>query len=317
MEGVARLVCRTCDPSGGTTFAHLPDGTPIGPANFKSRQIKNTGDFDVEVDFNQFGFRDRKLLDAASAESLFVVGDSFAFGWGVEEDQRFSDRLEVLLGAPVFNIAAGAADFEGYETLIHYAEDHLAHIDHLVVSVCMENDIHVYSMARPSQSFAQADEVRPFATIGDFKGWLAQHSALRFAATRAVHSTPWLKRAAISAGLLTPNAQDATVSDVSDEAVTSSVRRLHRLIEARHAVVLVIPSRGLWIGQDDHRKAVRATHLSFVSQLRATGIAVVDILSVLESGDNPLAYHFANDGHWNPRGHRLAAYALVQHLLDH
>ena len=77
-EGAVRLTCRSCDPSGGVAFTHLPDGTAIGPANTKGRQIKNTGDYDVEVAFNRDGFRDRKSLQNAPAGSLFVVGDSFA-----------------------------------------------------------------------------------------------------------------------------------------------------------------------------------------------------------------------------------------------
>ena len=46
-----------------------------------------------------------------------------------------------------------------------------------------------------------------------------------------------------------------------------------------------------------------ATH--FERALRERGVIVIDPLPELEKGDNPLQYHFRNDGHWNPRGHRL------------
>src|SRR5262245_16628752 len=85
MEAVARVACRPCDPSGGVAFAHLDGGTPIGVPNTFGRQVKNTGDFDVSVAFNHLGFRDSKRIESATDGSLFVVGDSFAFGWGVEE----------------------------------------------------------------------------------------------------------------------------------------------------------------------------------------------------------------------------------------
>lgn len=114
-----------------------------------------------------------------------------------------------------------------------------------------------------------------------------------------------------------PNAKDAAESDISDEAIGSSVSRLRRLIGARSAVVLIIPSRGLWVGRDDHRKTVQAAHLSFVRQLRDSAIAVVDVMPLLEREGNPLASHFAYDGHWNAKGHRIAADALAQYLHAH
>jgi hypothetical protein len=43
-------------------------------------------------------------------------------------------------------------------------------------------------------------------------------------------------------------------------------------------------------------------------------MTVVDIRNQMEIGGNPLSYHFANDGHWNAVGHRLAAEALTEVL---
>jgi hypothetical protein len=43
-------------------------------------------------------------------------------------------------------------------------------------------------------------------------------------------------------------------------------------------------------------------------------MTVVDMRNRLEAGGNPLSYHFANDGHWNPAGHQLAAQALSEIL---
>src|SRR6185503_148031 len=83
-------------------------------------------------------------LQVSGADSIFVVGDSFAFGWGVEEPQRFSNVLEERLGRLVFNISTSGVDFDGYDRLREYAEKNGAHIGTLIVSVCMENDLRVY-----------------------------------------------------------------------------------------------------------------------------------------------------------------------------
>src|SRR5258707_181049 len=110
------------DPSRQVTFALLPDGTPIGTPGAQRRLVKNTGDYDVQVSFNSLGLRDSKSIAVSGVDSIFVVGDSFGFGWGVEEAQRFSNLLEDRLGRLVFNISTGVADFDGYDHLIRYAE---------------------------------------------------------------------------------------------------------------------------------------------------------------------------------------------------
>jgi hypothetical protein len=40
-------------------------------------------------------------------------------------------------------------------------------------------------------------------------------------------------------------------------------------------------------------------------------------MPLLEREGNPMAYHFAYDGHWNAEGHRIAADALAQYLHAH
>jgi hypothetical protein len=141
VEFIARVIAPAYDPTGHVAFTLLPDGTPIGPPGAVRRLVKNTGDYDVQVRFNSLGLRDSKSIAVSGVDSIFVVGDSFGFGWGVEEPQRFSNLLEDRLGRLVFNISAGAADFDGYDHLIRYAETNRARIGTLVVSVCMENDL--------------------------------------------------------------------------------------------------------------------------------------------------------------------------------
>jgi lysophospholipase L1-like esterase len=41
---------------------------------------------------------------------------------------------------------------------------------------------------------------------------------------------------------------------------------------------------------------------------------VVDLRDRFEQSGNPLSYLYANDGHWNKEGHRLAAEALAEVL---
>ena len=307
VEGVVRVVAPVYDPSGSLAFTYLPDGTPIGPPNAVHRQTKSTGDYDVLVRFNALGFRDPKPVESSTPESIFVVGDSFAFGWGVEESDRFSDLLQQRLHLPVFNIGEGSADFDGYGHLVRYAESRGAHIGTLVVTVCMENDLREYGPDEPERTNVEG--------LPAFKNVLTDHSALYGLIAAAIHRSPPLERAASRAGLLVPNLAAIAGSDAPEDAVKSSVERLRALASGRRAIVLIVPSRALWAGTDAHRRQVARTHETFTGLLRQAGLPVVDVRPEFEGTGNPLGVHFRADGHWTAEGHRIAAEALATTLI--
>ena len=91
-----------------------------------------------------------------------------------------------------------------------------------------------------------------------------------------------------------------------------SAERLARLVDNYDATVMVIPSRGLWAG--DNQEVESLVHEALLSRLREMRIDVVDLRPVFEASGNPMQFHFDNDGHWNPTGHRMAAGALADHF---
>jgi hypothetical protein len=313
LEFVVRVFFPIFDPSGYVEFGHLPDGTPIGPFGRVLRQVKNTGDYDVEVRFNAWGFRDDKSLTSATDADLFVVGDSFAFGWGVEARDRFSDQLQTILYRPVFNIAIAGTDFDGYDRLIRYAQASGAIVNKVIICVTMENDLHIYDVSRsPGRSAsASTTDLLPMS-LWSLKAHIAEHSALFVMMTHAAHKTPGLRQFAVRLGLIRPNLEG--IGDVlgdADAALVSSAHRLLYLVSGRDAIVLIIPSRRLWVGESRQRAEAARLHTKFVNILRNSGLTVADMRERLESTGNPLSYHFANDGHWNKEGHRLAAEFLA------
>ena len=85
-EYYVRVALPQSDPSGYLKFV---DGRNSGPrlwiAGTMQRQISNTGDFDVTVTFNQYSLQNIKDVGSSSESNIYVMGDSFAFRWGVEE----------------------------------------------------------------------------------------------------------------------------------------------------------------------------------------------------------------------------------------
>ncbi|HYM12722.1 MAG TPA: SGNH/GDSL hydrolase family protein [Bryobacterales bacterium] len=65
--------------------------------------------WDVGITINQEGFRDRAEPVASSAPPVLALGDSFAFGWGVNLEQTYLYRLEQSLdqARPIRIVKAG------------------------------------------------------------------------------------------------------------------------------------------------------------------------------------------------------------------
>lgn len=276
----------------------------LGAPNSRSRQRKNTGDYDVTIEINGRGLRDDLDVATAGPHDLLVLGDSIAWGWGVEAGDRFSDRLRGLTGRRVFNVAT-PTDLKGYRALLAYAEGLGARPGRVVLAVSMETDL-------------VPDDVSPAVTSGtgamlaELKTWLDSSSAAYLLTTAVVHQTPWLRDIAVRLGLIIPNLRGISHTPDSEAAITASADAVAAVVRNRNALVLLVPSRGLWAGEERDRED--SVHRRFVAALEARGLDVIDLRPLLEAGGRPLSFHFANDGHWNAEGHRLAAEAIARRL---
>ena len=98
-EFATRRLFPQFNPGAQLAFQVMPGHFALGPSLRTERHATPKGEFDVEVKFNQYGFRDVKDLRDATDGDWFVVGDSFTLGWGVDEDWRYSNVLEQKLRA--------------------------------------------------------------------------------------------------------------------------------------------------------------------------------------------------------------------------
>jgi hypothetical protein len=286
------------------------DGVPLAPANTTLVQWKNTGDYRVQVSINRWGLRDVKDHSAATVDDLFVVGDSFAFGYGVEEDERFSNRLEALVEQRVFNVAV-PTDIEGYATLIAYAERNGAPVRRIILAICMENDIgryrdHITPVSQLRQRRSVAEGLRRT------KLWLQRHSTAYRAFAHSARTSPQFEALLVRLGLIVPDKDGALRNVYSAAAIEQSAERVASIAARHQLITVIIPSRLKWIGNNLQQE--QRVHVDFVERLRTLGLAVVDLAPAFEDDGEPLDRHFPNDGHWNPSGHALAAAEIASHI---
>jgi hypothetical protein len=313
LEAAVRVFFPFFSPKTQIPFHLNADGVPLGPAGQSVRQATPKGDYDTLVHFNALGLRDPKELQGSTEADWLAIGDSFTLGWGVDEEQRFSSRLEQLLktnGSParVFNVAI-PENIIGYGRLLKYAQAHGATSRHLIVGVCMENDLRDYSDGRGDwERAADHDWQHAVPRKELLRMWFRQHSALYTAVSFTLQRSTFFRQALEKAGIARDVTQLSGENSGDEKVLVSSRDRIKELVSGYDALVLLIPSRRLWHGATTQLET--RVHERFVALLREAGIAVVDLKPAFERAGQPLDHYFATDPHWNERGHAVAAREL-------
>ena len=311
LELAVRRLFPYYSPSAQIPFRLAAKGMALGPAGQTVRMATPKGDYNSVLRFNEDGFRDRKSLREATAADWFALGDSYTMGWGVAEEERFSDRLEQQfktngIPARVFNIAI-PDNIIGYGRLLNYAESRGAKVRHLVVGICMENDLRDYSDGKGAWDLMDL----PLGSRKEAaRDWLKKHSALYIAASYC------LQQSALTRGLMHKMGIARSIDELTghnewDETVLKTSRdELVKLVAGRETVILIIPSRNLWHG--DYIETEKRVHEAFIRILREAGLNVLDLKPSLEASGDPLSCYFKTDPHWNARGHAIAGRELFK-----
>jgi hypothetical protein len=310
MEFGIRFLFPIYDPSGQVKFNNDDASLPVlGQPNQKLRQTKMAGDYDVAVTFNAYGLRDEHDIVKGTVDDLYVIGDSFTFGWGVEFQERYSNLLGSFIKRRAFNVAT-PGDFENARLLLEYAKQQGASPRDIIIGICMENDLGLYDQqAAKHLKQAPPPEGNQISLHG-LKAILTSNSALY----KMIASVPAIRSIASGLGLVVQVDQSVHNQIFDPNVVQQSISKLLEVSKPYNATLLIIPSRALWVGNG--REDASRTHDAFIAALKRNELSFVDMRSQFEATGNPMQFHFKNDGHWTAAGHAAAAKALAAYLKD-
>jgi hypothetical protein len=289
--------------------------------------------FSVALQANSYGARDReRAMDGPGTNRVVVLGDSFAEGFGVEEEQRLTNILERRLGVEFLNFGT-ALDFGPlqYQILYDRLAAKFAH-DRVMIMFLPDNDFTdndaEYWKAKRGRDFLRrhrpyyqktADGLyQPFyppklpggevdAQPAWYQGWPA-------GIERWISRNLWTYRAGdYVAGLFGGGNLRSGYFDFTPEqldAVLWSFGEIKRRAGPRAVTIVVIPRL------TDFRRAARAGANKLIPRLQefgaANGITIVDLMEPMRRIEpNAARFFFACDGHWSEAGNAAAAAALL------
>lgn len=281
----------------------------IRPPNSTFRQRSNSGEFDVHYSINELGFRDRPLSIGEPKRTLIFVGDSFTEGYGVEQDERFSEYATSLNTNTVVGAVSGY-NIKDYIKTLSYLRDNGVTAETIVIGLCVENDIMDYD-EMPINARQESD-----SKIIRLKHWLNTNSSLFNMLATSVRSNATLNKLAISIGLAASKANRGR-AEFNYKEIRSSVRLLssaHKF--GKHVIILIIPDRRIWSKDNYASKAAVARLKLLRNELAQSGFDVVDVTDRFnKNGLSPFSqYHFPIDGHWNADGHRTSGEMIANKL---
>ena len=312
LELFSRILFPETAPKKNLYFNNMQNNLKIGPKNLTLRQMKNSSKYNVEVSFNNYGFRDIKNLNNSKYSDFFVVGDSMSFGWGVEAKNRYSNILENLTNKNFYNISI-PGNLENYELLIEYAEKNGAKIENLIFGFTMENDFQIYEKKKINinPKINQSNNNFIFFNLPKLKRFLTQNSSFYFIITRTAHRNEMLRNMFIKLKLINPNLDYIYYTKFSNKVIDSTVNKLKNISKDYNSIILIIPSRALWYG--DHMDEADQIHKTFINKLKNDKFDYLDLREIFEKNNNPLKnLHLFNDGHWNIKGHEIAAKEIFE-----
>lgn len=286
----------------------------IGKPGFDGYFAQNNGDFRVRIAINEFGLRNSDPVAAADGR-IWIIGDSMAFGWGVERDEMYTSVIGRTLNLPTFNVASPGTGVCGYQALLARMPENVKPRA-VIVGLVLENDVHPYDCAaaarRQNREVASGDGVEIVDWIA-VKRSLTRYLALYNFLAVALKRVDVLREALTAIGVIREGHAYRRV--IADDKIDDAVDKTADELAALRAMlpqgtpfgVLVAPAR---FEIKDGDAFYRRLRLQTNAALTSRGIAVIDPFDrFVAAGFGPT--HFAHDGHWSALGHRLAGEAAA------
>jgi hypothetical protein len=347
--GLVELGLRLSDAYRGQAYSVNPTGSQykfyrfdpvLGWANAPGmRGTYERDEFRFPIRVNSFGMRDAEMArEPDSRTRIAVLGDSFTWGIGVSDEDRFTEVLERTRDVEVLNFGvAGYAPIQ-YSLMIDSVLAFRPEI--VVVAFCLGNDFadnvlfERYGYYKPyadlEPSGALVVRGHPLPDIGDF-GFRGRAEGLVLAGIldTAISNGFFLPDQAGLVGFASDWIYDKATLGPDERALAERAIRINEALLARirdavrgagaTLVLLPVPTKCEYAEacrQGGEVRVREAAHRALAETAVRLGVPFVPTLDAVDLSD-----FWEKDGHWRPSGHariaeRLGTFLANEDLLD-
>jgi hypothetical protein len=309
-----------------------------GKPNFVGRFRR--ADFDVMVEHDENGFRRGEPIATTDPREVYVLGDSFVWGYGIGQHDLLTNQMARMLDRRVHNCGLiGAGTVEEYMIFQKQIAPKLRP-GNTVLLVFFGNDFgdNVGKHLR-GRTYARIDNGRieivpptPPSALRRWKNWLKDVSCIFNLATYCLdcyHDADWTKNLGNRATRRIPSLEEVRAdTDKNSNAVQitrhylSAMQETCRTKQARFLAVFVPGQAEL--GEDDVTSTSDlspldevATRQAFDRLVRELDVETVDLMAPMLAAKRSSRFErltFAHDFHWNAAGNTVAAETIAAKL---
>lgn len=309
-------------------------------------------DSKTQIEINSKGIRD-KSYDYKKPEGIkriVVLGDSFTWGYGVEEKNIFTEILEDELFKNIQVINMGVSGYGSDQELLFLEEEGIMYNPDLVVVAFyvgndITNNINSIQYNHPKPMYVLDDEDNKLILTNtpvpqkeewlevknndnvtillSFKRFMSHHShAYAFISDRIVSSPNLLnlfKKIGIADKRTTPMGEAVLkhrleLDPYGWNLTKAILKEIDTVAKANNAktFVIIIPTR-----EQVNKNWDSEINGALVDFGKESNIPVLDLLPEFrEHAKNGEQLYFKIDGHWNANGHKLAAELIYDKLVE-
>ena len=285
--------------------------------------IFETTQFRTNVRINENGLRDHEhpYERQNDSERVLVLGDSFAWGYGVEETERFSQLLEDALDVEVIN--AGVSGYSTDQELLWYQNEGIKYETDLVILVVAGNDVGdnerqlvntIYYKPKfvieDGQLVLTGYPVPKTSPQGKFIYALSQRSALTyFLVQRYFDLLSMYGKIKVNSDQADTPAPGMNSEREPFKLTIALIKEMRNTAESKGAKFMIVATDRWW-----NYSSVE-TYNDFITTMQNEGFLVLDVESM--PGFDPEEMLIPDDGHWNESGNEFVAENLTAFIETH
>lgn len=264
----------------------------------------DNGYFKVHVAINSQGLRGREATfeKSAAMRRVLVVGDSFAWGFGVEHAEIFATRLEAALSATEV-INGGMSGYSTDQALLWLRNEGMRYAPDVVVYVLSGNDdimnymqVAYWTYYKPSFRLDREGNLQ-------LRGVPVPHIKMADRVRHALRSRSAIAMA-IEVALLGGEASFVYLADSLPNPSNPHLLTV-ALVGAMHKEAQEVGASFLVVANSQYWFSPWGSYQRLIVELRDAGHDVIDVES--EPGWEPDEMQIPGDGHWNAKGHEFVS----------
>ena len=305
-------------------------------------------EYNTSIKINNFGLRDNKFnarLDK-NTKRILLLGDSFTFGFGVEQEETYGSILENLLNKNYTILNAGVGGYSLDMEYIYLKEKGLKfNPDIVIVGFFIGNDVRDID----SHKWVELDEKKLPKKIASNKVYIDNQSRLRAIGDEDVikdNSFPILynlnvflsykfhiyiffkDRLKILFYKLTGQEESFEKSiyrsyyDNETELLWKKTEdillEMNQLVgeNGKPFVIALIPSRDQLNKEKDDTYSFTNPNRRLVNFGKGHNLIIIDLLPYFKEINNSKKFYYEKDSHWNSDGHKFAGKKIYERLKE-